>query len=113
MSIASRNIFFATASDHLQVGSFVSLNYLVDLLMANPSFNLRIEGHTDNTGKFDMNQTLSEKRAASVKKYLVEKGIVENRLSTVGYGQTKPIDDNKSISGRAQNRRVEIVVNIN
>ncbi|HQY12973.1 MAG TPA: OmpA family protein, partial [Ferruginibacter sp.] len=58
----------------------------------------------------DKNQTLSESRAASVKTYLVSKGVDESRLTSTGYGQDKPVADNKTAAGRAKNRRVEMTV---
>jgi outer membrane protein OmpA-like peptidoglycan-associated protein len=67
-----------------------------------------INGHTDNTGSDELNQKLSESRANSVKQYLLENGIGENRITATGYGESKPIADNKTAAGRAMNRRVEI-----
>ena len=70
--------------------------------------NILIEGHTDNVGDDKMNQELSDKRAASVKKYFTDKGVEANRTTSAGFGETTPIADNKTATGRAQNRRVEI-----
>ena len=67
-----------------------------------------VEGHTDSTGSETLNQKLSESRAAAVKDYLVDNGIESSRLSSTGYGESKPIDTNKTSKGRANNRRVEI-----
>lgn len=75
-----------------------------------PQLKVEIAGHTDNTGKPASNQTLSEKRAAAVKAYLVKKGVAADRLTTVGYGQDQPIADNATAKGKAQNRRVEFKV---
>jgi outer membrane protein OmpA-like peptidoglycan-associated protein len=108
LNIAAKNVFFSTGSFKLLAKSNKSLNQVVDILNANPTYKLTIDGHTDNTGKPDKNQTLSENRAASVKAYLVSKGIAESRLTSTGYGQDKPIADNKTVAGRAQNRRVEM-----
>jgi len=70
-----------------------------------------IEGYTDSVGDDAYNLKLSEKRAASVRKYLIKKfGVDESRVSSKGYGETKPIDTNKTAKGRANNRRVEAVV---
>ena len=69
-----------------------------------------IEGHTDNVGGHDYNMKLSERRAASVKDYLTKRGVDAGRISTRGFGETKPIADNKTAEGRAKNRRVEIKV---
>jgi outer membrane protein OmpA-like peptidoglycan-associated protein len=72
-----------------------------------PDIKVSIEGHTDSTGKAETNQKLSEKRAGSVKTYLVSKGISADRLVTSGHGSEMPIEDNKTAAGRAKNRRVE------
>jgi outer membrane protein OmpA-like peptidoglycan-associated protein len=69
-----------------------------------------IYGHTDNTGNDAANQQLSEARAASVKAYLIAKGLVESRLESKGFGSAQPIADNNSTTGKAQNRRVQIVL---
>ena len=69
-----------------------------------------IEGHTDSTGSVSLNEKLSAKRAAAVKDYLVQNGIDASRLESKGYGESNPIDSNKTRAGRANNRRVEIKV---
>jgi outer membrane protein OmpA-like peptidoglycan-associated protein len=69
-----------------------------------------VNGHTDSQGKDDKNQTLSDNRAAAVKRYLVSKGIAESRLTSTGFGAAKPIADNKTATGRAKNRRTELAV---
>lgn len=107
---AAQNVFFATGSSKLLPKSFASLNSVVAILNENPTYKVDISGHTDNTGKPDKNQTLSEARAASVKAYLTSKGISDARLSSAGYGQDKPVADNKTAAGRAKNRRVEMAV---
>ena len=88
--------------------SYKPLNDVVKILTDNPSYNLTIDGHTDNTGDAAKNQTLSENRAASVQAYLESKGVAADRLSSAGYGQDKPAADNKTAAGRALNRRVEM-----
>jgi len=107
---AAQNVFFATGSSKLLAKSFPKLNDVVTILKENPSYKVNIDGHTDNTGKADKNQTLSNARAASVKTYLVSKGVDESRLTSMGYGQDKPVADNKTATGRARNRRVEMSV---
>lgn len=78
------------------------------LLKENPKLKVEIGGHTDPAGPDKANLKISEKRAQSAKKYLMDKfGIDENRLVVKGYGSTKPIADNKTQEGRAKNRRVE------
>ncbi len=107
---AAQNVFFSTGSSKLLAKSFPKLNDVVTILKENPTYKVSISGHTDNTGKADKNQTLSEARAASVKTYLASKGIDESRLSSAGYGQDKPVADNKTAAGRAKNRRVEMTL---
>jgi len=108
VAYASRNIYFNTGSAKLLSKSFAPLNEVVKILQENPDLKLSIEGHTDNTGSADRNQQLSEERAAAVKAYFAGKGIAASRLSSAGYGQEKPVADNKTAAGRQQNRRVEL-----
>lgn len=75
-----------------------------------PQIKVEIAGHTDNTGKAELNKVLSEKRAASVKAYLVKKGVVADRLTTVGFGQEQPVSENTTAAGKAKNRRVEFKI---
>lgn len=82
----------------------------VDILKANPDVKIVIGGHTDSIGTPEYNQKLSERRAQSVLDYFAKKGIDKNRMKAVGYGETKPIADNKTKDGRALNRRVELQV---
>ena len=107
---AAKNVFFATASFKLLSKSFKPLNEVVAILNENPTFNVNIDGHTDSQGNDAYNLTLSDNRAASVKAYLVSKGIAESRLTSTGYGESKPIADNTKVAGRAQNRRVEMIL---
>jgi len=87
------------------------LQKFADVLKAHPELHVVIEGYTDSVGDDAYNLKLSEKRAASVRKYLIKKfGVDESRVSSKGYGETKPIDTNKTAKGRANNRRVEAVV---
>lgn len=108
VNFAARNIFFATGSYKLLDKSFKSLDNVVSLLKTDPSLMLDIDGHTDSQGSDESNQVLSENRAASVKNYLVSKGIDANRLKSTGYGETKPVADNSTAAGRAKNRRTEM-----
>ena len=80
------------------------------MLDEHPELNISIEGHTDNVGDNDMNQTLSEERAEAVRKQLITMGIKEDRLTSKGFGESKPIDTNDTPEGRAENRRVEILI---
>ncbi len=110
VNLAAKNVFFATASDKLLAQSNKRLNDVVTILNENPSFKVQIDGHTDSQGKDDYNLDLSNRRAASVKAYLVSKGIAESRLNSMGYGETKPVADNNTAKGRAENRRVEMTL---
>jgi outer membrane protein OmpA-like peptidoglycan-associated protein len=101
-------VFFATNKDIILAQSFPVLQAVADALHATPSIKrIRIEGHTDNVGVPVYNVDLSQRRAKSVLRWLVEHGIEESRLESEGYGMTRPIDTNKTPAGRAKNRRVE------
>jgi outer membrane protein OmpA-like peptidoglycan-associated protein len=82
---------------------------VVKLLQASPALRLAVEGHTDNAGTPAHNQQLSEARAQAVVAALAAQGIATSRLQAAGFGQTKPLADNATETGRAQNRRVELV----
>jgi OOP family OmpA-OmpF porin len=110
INVAAKNIFFATGSSKLLPKSFKSLNEVAKILADNPSYKLVIDGHTDNTGMADKNQLLSESRAKAVSSYIEGKKIEATRLTPNGYGQDKPVADNKTVAGRAKNRRVELTV---
>lgn len=103
----SKKVQFATGSAVLVAKAKTELDKLIPLLNEHPELKVAIEGHTDNTGKATANQTLSQKRAESVKAYLVKKGISADRLSATGFGQDSPIADNKTAAGKLANRRVE------
>ena len=105
----SDKILFETGSAVLLVTSQEELNTVFNLLLGSGA-KVRIEGHTDNVGSASFNQALSEKRAMSVKKYLIERGIEPDRLSIAGFGASKPIEDNSTKEGRALNRRVEFII---
>jgi outer membrane protein OmpA-like peptidoglycan-associated protein len=105
---AAKNIFFATGKYTLLSKSFKSLNSVAQVLKDNKDLKLNIDGYTDNTGKADKNQGLSQHRADAVMKYLIDKGVGENRLTSVGHGPDSPVADNKTATGRAKNRRVEL-----
>lgn len=104
----AKTILFDTAKASFQKQTFPVLQSIAAILKEYPSANFSIEGHTDSDGKDTTNQKLSEDRAAAVKNYLIENGIATSRLSSVGYGETKPIDSNKTKAGKANNRRVEV-----
>ena len=86
----------------------LKLNEVVNAVKLHPDLKLDVIGHTDNRGKKASNQKLSENRAAAVKAWLVKHGVASDSITTVGYADTKPIADNKTLKGRAANRRVEV-----
>ncbi|HUR11741.1 MAG TPA: OmpA family protein [Flavitalea sp.] len=108
VNLAAREIFFTATSDKITARSLPALHDVIVILNENPDLKLEIEGHSDNTGSLSHNLQLSEKRAQSVKKYLVSKGIQVNRLNAQGFGQDKPIDTNSTEEGRSKNRRVAL-----
>ncbi|MGH9844212.1 MAG: OmpA family protein [Blastocatellia bacterium] len=103
-------IEFDTASDKVTPGGAVVLDEAAKALKENQEANIEISGHTDNVGAAKMNEGLSQRRAASVKRYLTAKGIAADRMTPKGYGQTQPIADNATEEGRARNRRIEFRV---
>jgi outer membrane protein OmpA-like peptidoglycan-associated protein len=107
---ALQGIQFETGKAVIRPSSFAILDNVVKVMNENPAYLLTIEGHTDNVGKSDFNLELSQKRADAVREYLVKKGIASGRMTSTGYGDTKPVEDNKQAAGRAKNRRVEFKI---
>lgn len=103
-------ILFDVDQSALKSAARTNIESLATSLKNNPQTNILIVGHTDATGTDAYNYRLSERRAASVKTYAVSQGISSSRLTTEGRGETESIADNTSDSGKAQNRRVEIVI---
>jgi outer membrane protein OmpA-like peptidoglycan-associated protein len=106
----AENVLFATGSTVLVATGKKELDIIVDYLNQYTGFKVSIEGHTDITGNPKLNQKLSEGRAVSAQKYLISKGVEADRLSTIGYGDTQPIADNKTAAGRKMNRRVHFKI---
>ncbi len=104
------NLFFVYDSDSIRQESMAELKQLKAFLETNRFVEIRVEGHTDSRGDEEYNMKLSQKRAEAVKKYLTENGIDEDRLSTKGFGESKPVADNDTEEGRARNRRTEIQI---
>ena len=102
-------INFATGKSDIDPESQKIVDQIAEMLSANPSLKVSVEGHTDNSGTSAGNKTLSENRAKAVMNACVAKGIDKGRLSSKGWGQEKPIADNATEEGKAKNRRVEIV----
>ncbi|MBO4370114.1 MAG: OmpA family protein, partial [Paludibacteraceae bacterium] len=105
------NIYFAVDSYEIDFeASKTDLKKILDLLQLNPQLRIEIGGHTDADGSEAYNQQLSLNRSNSLKSYLTEQGIDAERITTVGYGSTRPIADNTTDEGRARNRRIEITI---
>ncbi len=107
---AFSNLEFLSGKDVIKTESFASLDELAGLLLKKTDWRLKVTGHTDNQGQAAANMKLSQKRAEALKKYLVSKGINENRFKVEWFGSKKPIADNKTPEGRQKNRRVEMLI---
>ena len=103
-------IIFAQSKATLLPGSYAELNRIAIALQTNAGIEIRLEGHTDNVGPADKNQQLSEDRVTEVKRYLVSRGVSENRITTIGFGGSKPRFKNDREETRKLNRRVELVI---
>lgn len=108
ITVIASKIYFETNSAKLKLISNTQLDDLAQILSRYNGVNLTIEGHTDNVGEDQYNQELSQKRTESVRDYLISKGVSASRLTAIGYGETRPIADNKTTAGKAKNRRVEL-----
>jgi OOP family OmpA-OmpF porin len=109
VNFIAKNIFFETDKYEILPRSYYSLKELANVLKADPTLNLDIEGHTDITSTPAHNRILSENRAKAVHIYLTEKARINfKRLSYAGYGSTRPVATNKTVEGKAMNRRVEL-----
>lgn len=103
-------VLFGTDKSDLSDKSKTTIDDLAQILNKYPDTDLTIQGHTDSTGPDAYNQTLSEKRAASVASYLKDQGVKAERLTSVGFGETLPVADNATAEGRSENRRVSFVI---
>lgn len=109
--VATQGIYFEVDSDVIQPESTPTLTEIGEMLQKHEDLRIAIEGHTDSQGADDYNMELSDRRAAAVVGFLVEEyGIDRGRLESAGYGETNPVADNETKEGRAQNRRVELVL---
>ena len=104
------NITFAHGDATLNSAFLGSLNQLAATMRQYGETTIVVAGHTDSTGQAAYNQALSERRAAAVRDYLVSQGVSPSRIQTVGYGMRQPVASNATEAGRAQNRRVELII---
>jgi outer membrane protein OmpA-like peptidoglycan-associated protein len=109
-SITLKNVFFQTGKYTLLDVSIVELDKVVEMMQKHPNMRIELGGHTDNVGRPEANQKLSEQRAKAVYDYLVKKGISADRLTYKGYGQTEPVADNTTPEGRRQTRRTVFTI---
>ncbi|RYY59659.1 MAG: OmpA family protein [Chitinophagaceae bacterium] len=109
--MAARKIQFQVNSAILTKASYEVLDQVARLMMENTDFRLSIEGHTSSDGKYEANMTLSAQRADAVRKYLIAHGVrPESRVTSVGLGSNKPLNQGRTAAERAKNRRVELIV---
>jgi outer membrane protein OmpA-like peptidoglycan-associated protein len=108
--VSMSDVLFDTGKYSLKSGAREKLAKVAGILLAYPGLNIEVGGYTDNVGGDQMNQTLSENRASSVRDYLVQQGVVTTSVSSKGFGNTLPVASNNSSAGRQQNRRVELLV---
>lgn len=107
----SGSVLFASNESTLLPAAMIKLNEVADALTkGNPDSNITVEGHTDSQGQKQYNQDLSKKRADAVRDQLVSRGVAQDRIKAVGIGSDRPIASNNTAEGRANNRRVEIIV---
>ncbi len=107
LEVAMRAVQFDTGKSTIKSESYSVLNQVVDIMRRYPNYSISIEGHTDNVGSSSLNQSLSEKRAKACYDYIASRGISSSRLSYAGYGESRPVSDNSTETGRKLNRRVE------
>ena len=108
--VSMSDVLFDTGKYSLKPGAREKLAKVAGILLAYPGLDIEVGGYTDNVGSDEMNQTLSENRAGSVRDYLVQQGVLTNSVSARGFGNTSPVASNDNSSGRQQNRRVELLV---
>ena len=108
--VSMSDVLFDTGKYSLKPGAREKLAKVAGILLAYPGLDIEVGGYTDNVGGDEMNQTLSENRAGSVRDYLVQQGVATNSVSSKGFGNTLPVASNDNSSGRQQNRRVELLV---
>jgi outer membrane protein OmpA-like peptidoglycan-associated protein len=105
-----QDVYFNTDKATLRESSYDALNDLLSAMQTNKAMRVEIAGHTDDRASAEYNKDLSQRRAESVKAYLVENGIAKDRIRAKGYGESEPVASNETEEGRQQNRRVEVRV---
>ena len=105
-----RSVQFETGKAEIKSESFNILTQIAEIMDRYPDFNLSIEAHTDDQGSATENQLLSEKRARACYNFLISSGVARERISYAGYGESRPIATNLTVSGRTLNRRVEFAL---
>jgi outer membrane protein OmpA-like peptidoglycan-associated protein len=108
--VSMSDVLFESGQYSLNPTAREKLAKVAGILLAYPSLAIAVGGYTDNVGSDEMNQTLSQNRAAAVRDYLVQQGVTEDAVTATGYGNTSPVASNDDAGGRQQNRRVELVV---
>ena len=103
-------MFFEVNKTIIKPVSYGILNEVAQVMKDYPAITVRVEGHTDSDGTDDANMVLSQGRSESVMQYLITQGIAANRLTAQGFGESRPIDTNKTAAGKANNRRVEFTI---
>jgi outer membrane protein OmpA-like peptidoglycan-associated protein len=109
----AKTILFDTGKATIKSESAGVLQNIIGILQEYPNAKFNVEGYTDSVGSEASNQKLSQERASSVMNYLITNGVASDRLNAKGFGESNPIDSNKTAAGRANNRRVEINLNKN
>ncbi len=104
------DVLFDTDRATLKPGAREKLAKVAGVLLTYPGLDIEVEGHTDSVGSDEYNQDLSERRAATVRNYLVSQGIPRETIDAMGFGESRPVVGNETAAGRQQNRRVELVV---
>jgi outer membrane protein OmpA-like peptidoglycan-associated protein len=108
--LSIESIYFKTGSANIEPASIPVLQQLYQMMTENPEIRIEIEGHTDSTGTSVFNMKLSQQRAMAVADWLIRNGISSTRITTHGYGDTRPVADNSTEEGRRKNRRTEILI---
>lgn len=108
--ITMADVLFDTGKYDLRGEAREKLARLSGIILAHQGLRLEVEGHTDSTGGDELNQKLSEQRAATVREYLIKQGLAADSITSVGFGKTMPVAENNTAAGRQKNRRVEMIV---